>query len=119
MPYQPLLNWCFLGPAAPVGGRVGVPVQIGDAAVAVEQRHAAPGGAFWVVVHGIHAQGDHGVLGQVRLDNAVEHLLFILVMIEKRLALLVSGDEAAAHPAVFGQRAAQVPLAPVAVPAVG
>jgi len=91
------------GPTAPVGGRVQVAVQVGDAAVAVEQRDAAPGGAPGVMIHVVHAHGEQGVVEQVSFDHPIEDLFVVFVVIQKRVALFVGADEAAPNPAIVGQ----------------
>ncbi|MCY1291625.1 hypothetical protein D9M70_408210 [compost metagenome] len=89
-------------------------------AIAVEQRHGrAPGGTVGTVGLAAQAGAQQGVVGDIGFEDAVEHLLLLGQVVHEGLAVLIGGDEAAAHVALRGQRAADVEFAAVGVPAAG
>ncbi|MNT00728.1 hypothetical protein D3C72_1351680 [compost metagenome] len=90
-----------------------------EVALAVEERHGAPGRTHRVVVLGLVADGDRGAVGHVAFQHGhAGHLvLFVAVVIE--IAIGVGGDHAAAEAAVGGQWCGHVRLHAAVVPAAG
>ncbi|MNN15214.1 hypothetical protein D3C81_1283140 [compost metagenome] len=67
----------------------------------------------------IETEGEQGVRSQVGFDDAVEHVLLLLVVVEVGVAVLVNADEAPAQRAVLVDRAGDVAFGTVVVPGTG
>ncbi len=109
----------FALPVAPLRGHVGRARQVREVALAVEERHGAPGRADRVVVLGLVAHGHGGAVGEVTFQHGHAGHLVFLVAVVIEITIGVGGNHAAAEAAVGGQRRGHVRFHPLVVPAAG
>ena len=101
---------------APVGGRVERTAEIGLGVVRKVVGVAGPGRAARLDVLVVHAEGEQGVGGEVGLDDAVEHVVFLRGVIAVRVGILIHRHQAPAHATVFIQRPGNIAFGAVVVP---
>ena len=109
----------FALPVAPLRRQVGRARQVGEVALAVEERHGAPGRTHRVVVLGLVADGDRGAVGQVAFQHGHAGHLVFLVAVVIEISIGIGGDHAAAEAAIGGQRRGHVRLHAAVIPAAG
>lgn len=105
------------GPGGPgLSGAFG-PVPACDGAVAVEGRQTAPERPMRLVALMAEADAQKSVVGDVRIEDAVQDELLVAVEVGEGIALLVPADAADAQATVRRDRSAEIARQPPRVPA--
>jgi hypothetical protein len=105
---------------SPLGARVERARHAEFIAFVVQQRRRwPPGRTFRAIGLAAQANAEQGVFAQVGFDDAVHRLLLLGQVVHERLAIFIGRDEAPTHIAFGGQRATDVELTAVGVPAAG